>query len=124
MNSLLKKLQAFIFAISIYIVLAHAWSEYSVPDNFDEYGNYYHNNGLGESRPLKDLCYLDKKVGPCMAAKRRFYYDKNEGICKRFVYGGCHGNENNFRRLEDCQKMCMPVNFLHFLGFYEFICKV
>ena len=47
-----------------------------------------------------------KKVGPCKAALRRWYYNKKAGECLKFIYGGCQGNDNNFKTQEDCEKKC------------------
>ena len=53
-----------------------------------------------------DFCNLDEEVGPCMAYLRRFFFDRHEGKCKEFIYGGCSGNKNNFRTLGECQSTC------------------
>ncbi|CAF0947111.1 unnamed protein product [Adineta ricciae] len=52
------------------------------------------------------LCKLPRDVGPCRAAIDRFYYDSIANECKAFTYGGCQGNQNNFRSLSKCQKAC------------------
>lgn len=54
----------------------------------------------------KDICRLAYKTGSCKASIPRWYYDFNEGTCKRFSYGGCDGNENNFESLESCESSC------------------
>ena len=55
---------------------------------------------------LPKKCTLPPKTGPCKAAFRRFYYNASSGTCKRFVYGGCKGNANNFTTLKTCQNAC------------------
>ncbi|EPB79156.1 Kunitz/Bovine pancreatic trypsin inhibitor domain protein [Ancylostoma ceylanicum] len=37
----------------------------------------------------------------------RFAYDPSEGKCVRFEYGGCQGNENNFKTQRECVRACM-----------------
>nr|P82968.1 RecName: Full=Four-domain proteases inhibitor; AltName: Full=McaPI [Melithaea caledonica] len=54
-----------------------------------------------------DACSLKKVVGPCRGAFRRYYFDSVSGKCEEFVYGGCGGNDNNFKTLDACQKRCM-----------------
>nr|Q6T6S5.1 RecName: Full=Kunitz-type serine protease inhibitor bitisilin-2; AltName: Full=BG-15; AltName: Full=Kunitz protease inhibitor 2; Flags: Precursor [Bitis gabonica]AAR24535.1 Kunitz protease inhibitor 2 [Bitis gabonica] len=58
----------------------------------------------GKKRP--DFCYLPADTGPCMANFPRFYYDSASKKCKKFTYGGCHGNANNFETREECRKKC------------------
>ena len=52
------------------------------------------------------LCELGPITGPCLAAKPRFYFNKNTGRCEDFRYGGCNGNENNFMTKMECEKTC------------------
>ncbi|XP_035221981.1 tissue factor pathway inhibitor-like [Stegodyphus dumicola] len=51
-------------------------------------------------------CDQEKETGPCKAAFRRFYYNKQTGECEPFIYGGCQGNSNNFLDKEDCEAVC------------------
>ncbi|XP_028404662.1 four-domain proteases inhibitor-like isoform X2 [Dendronephthya gigantea] len=53
-----------------------------------------------------DVCSMEKIVGPCRAAFPRYYYNSVSKKCESFIYGGCHGNRNNFVKIEDCQKKC------------------
>ena len=54
----------------------------------------------------EDICHQPKKVGSCKAAFSLYYFNSAVGECKEFTYGGCQGNENNFKTLEACQKKC------------------
>ena len=56
--------------------------------------------------PFLPVCALDKETGRCRASMRRYYFDSSSGLCKRFVYGGCGGNGNNFRTIQECRKVC------------------
>ena len=47
------------------------------------------------------------KTGPCRALLGRFYYNTRLGRCTSFIYGGCRGNENNFRSAQHCEETCM-----------------
>ncbi|EYC41730.1 hypothetical protein Y032_0558g3411 [Ancylostoma ceylanicum] len=60
----------------------------------------------------KSRCYLEKESGRCRARKERvlfnrYYYDKEKKRCRRFIYGGCGGNENNFQTRRECKKACI-----------------
>jgi len=56
---------------------------------------------------IPDVCKLPSKTGPCRAYKGRFFFDEAAGVCKRFKYGGCRGNANNFNTIEQCQQKCV-----------------
>ena len=53
-----------------------------------------------------DTCRLQPESGACLAYFPRYFYNSASGMCERFVYGGCGGNENRFRTIEDCQAAC------------------
>nr|ATN40259.1 amyloid precursor protein [Botryllus schlosseri] len=52
------------------------------------------------------FCGLPSETGMCRAYFEKFYYDAQAGECKKFVFGGCGGNENKFDRKDDCEKTC------------------
>ena len=37
-----------------------------------------------------------------------YYYDAKSGKCKKFVYGGCGGNQNKFGKMAECVATCKP----------------
>ncbi|KAL5008286.1 hypothetical protein ScPMuIL_013867 [Solemya velum] len=53
-----------------------------------------------------EVCMLPKEVGPCRASIPSWYYDHLTGQCTSFGYGGCQGNQNNFKSQEDCERTC------------------
>ncbi|NXJ85414.1 TFPI1 inhibitor, partial [Trogon melanurus] len=60
--------------------------------------------------PLKlghSVCAMKADEGPCKAIHVRYYFNIQSRECEVFEYGGCHGNENNFLTLEECQKNCV-----------------
>ncbi|NXH13877.1 TFPI1 inhibitor, partial [Bucco capensis] len=60
--------------------------------------------------PLKlghSVCAMKADEGPCKAIHIRYYFNIQSRECEIFEYGGCHGNENNFLTLEECQKKCV-----------------
>ena len=59
-----------------------------------------------ECLDAEEVCSLKPDPGPCDAAITRFFYNSASGQCEKFVYGGCQGNANNFKSLEECQNAC------------------
>ena len=79
--------------------------------SFDECQNICQD--LLNRRP--SFCLLDKVVGPCMMAIPSYYYNKESGLCEKFIYGGCLGNKNNFGDLASCVSTChADVSFFVF----------
>ncbi|XP_065525945.1 tissue factor pathway inhibitor isoform X4 [Lathamus discolor] len=65
--------------------------------------------------PLKlghSVCAMKADEGPCKAIHMRYYFNIQSHECEIFEYGGCHGNENNFLTLEECQKKCVVTELL------------
>lgn len=55
------------------------------------------------------MCMLPKEKGPCMQYVTRFYFDTISGKCAKFTYGSCHGNDNNFETLDECEDTCKSL---------------
>ncbi|XP_054715702.1 probable chitinase 10 isoform X1 [Uloborus diversus] len=51
-------------------------------------------------------CTASPDKGPCDSLTPRYYYDSDSSRCRRFFYGGCRGNTNNFRTQEECEETC------------------
>eukprot|EP01025_Chloroclados_australasicus_P034584 TRINITY_DN3533_c0_g1_i1.p1 TRINITY_DN3533_c0_g1~~TRINITY_DN3533_c0_g1_i1.p1 ORF type:complete len:555 (+),score=65.17 TRINITY_DN3533_c0_g1_i1:211-1875(+) len=56
---------------------------------------------------LPERCKLPKARGICEGAILSWYYDVNKQKCVDFDYGGCGGNDNNFRTLQACEAACV-----------------
>ncbi|KAM9703880.1 LOW QUALITY PROTEIN: kunitz-type protease inhibitor 1-like [Menidia menidia] len=54
-------------------------------------------------------CTQPPLSGPCRAALPRWFYDPLGAACRRFSYGGCHGNHNNFPEQHTCSHTCRGV---------------
>uniref|UniRef100_A0A2K6FC38 Eppin n=1 Tax=Propithecus coquereli TaxID=379532 RepID=A0A2K6FC38_PROCO len=59
----------------------------------------------------KDVCAMPKDSGLCMAYFPRWWYSKENNTCSIFIYGGCHGNNNNFQTKAICLSACQKKNF-------------
>lgn len=58
--------------------------------------------------PSTNNCNLVPDPGLCDAAIRKYYYDKTEGKCKEFTWGGC-GGVVPFNTMEECRQ-CEQAN--------------
>lgn len=55
-----------------------------------------------------DRCLQSEQVGLCDAAIPSFFFNGTSGMCERFNYGGCGGNDNNFATGPECLRACSP----------------
>ncbi|KAJ8037370.1 Kunitz-type serine protease inhibitor DrKIn-II [Holothuria leucospilota] len=46
-------------------------------------------------------------VGRCRARKLRYSFNADSNQCELFTYGGCGGNDNNFKTQADCEATCV-----------------
>ena len=53
-----------------------------------------------------DVCGLPRQPGVCMGYFPKWFYNSKMKECESFIYGGCHGNANNFNTEEECKKTC------------------
>ena len=75
-------------------------------DDWIPYDPYYESvpsNQVG----LPHECTLEVDIGPCRAYVHRYCFDSQTGKCKQFGYGGCKGNQNNFKSKDECEKKCL-----------------
>ncbi|XP_033761569.1 kunitz-type serine protease inhibitor bitisilin-3-like [Pecten maximus] len=67
-----------------------------------------------EARRRQRKCRLPPHPGrPCGFQNfrvQRFYYDRQSGRCKSFIYYGCGGNENRFRTRRACRRTSLAVS--------------
>uniref|UniRef100_A0A224YFS0 Tissue factor pathway inhibitor n=1 Tax=Rhipicephalus zambeziensis TaxID=60191 RepID=A0A224YFS0_9ACAR len=63
------------------------------------------NNTTGK-RPKR--CMLPPEKGYCRAFMPTYFFDYKDKLCKIFIYGGCGGNENQFKDEKKCQEVCLP----------------
>ena len=61
------------------------------------------NCGKEENCKKSDRCDLLPYPGLCKAYFPKYYFDKTEGTCKEFIWGGCNGVVP-FDTLEECKQ--------------------
>ena len=54
----------------------------------------------------KKECTSKPDPGLCRASHSRFYFDKDDNKCKKFIYGGCGGNKNRYKTADECYETC------------------
>lgn len=69
-------------------------------------------------------CYMPQESGPCTNTEIRWFYDKTDGVCREFYYGGCLGNRNRFRTRKECEDSCSDAqgNLRSFLAMGTSMC--
>ncbi|KFP46388.1 Tissue factor pathway inhibitor 2, partial [Cathartes aura] len=54
------------------------------------------------------LCRMEADGGPCRSHLKRYAFNLSSMRCEEFIYGGCYGNDNNFRDVQSCVDHCLP----------------
>ncbi|XP_043188984.1 carboxypeptidase inhibitor SmCI-like [Amphibalanus amphitrite] len=70
------------------------------------FGKEEHGAGVIRIDGDEDVCSLPRDIGPCRGAMPRYFFSTQTGACETFLYGGCHGNGNNFETLDECTGRC------------------
>lgn len=55
---------------------------------------------------INSVCDEAKDTGPCTNFVTKWYYNKADGTCNRFHYGGCQGTNNRFDNEQQCKAAC------------------
>ncbi|CAB3221736.1 unnamed protein product [Arctia plantaginis] len=61
----------------------------------------------GSKKPRPKFCALTYDYGYCFGALERWYYDNIWKMCKKTIYSGCGGNDNNFLYRDQCESVCL-----------------
>lgn len=59
-----------------------------------------------------NTCELDIDPGECGEKLIRYGFDHQSNECRRFQFGGCGGNNNNFASLTECKTKCLKKGAL------------
>ncbi len=51
---------------------------------------------------------MEADTGSCFALIPRYFFNTKTGKCEMFTYGGCGGNGNNYKTLQECTQQCNP----------------
>ncbi|TKR89373.1 hypothetical protein L596_013487 [Steinernema carpocapsae] len=52
------------------------------------------------------VCDEAKETGPCSEFTTKWFFNKADGTCNRFHYGGCQGTGNRFDSEQECKSTC------------------
>ncbi|XP_064485675.1 tissue factor pathway inhibitor-like [Ornithodoros turicata] len=77
--------------------------------------NYFYTKEGCEERCKfvpKEACTLKPDEGRCRATIPRWYFNETTWQCKKFQYGGCEGNGNNFLTSRECEQTCRRTKYL------------
>ncbi|XP_075153911.1 uncharacterized protein LOC142227327 [Haematobia irritans] len=74
-------------------------------------GNLFVESAVGLYGPdryegLPEICLQPMDFGYCRAKLQRYYFDIRRMKCTMFYWGGCAGNENNFKSMDECNDFC------------------
>uniref|UniRef100_R4G348 KP-Ver-5 n=1 Tax=Vermicella annulata TaxID=1295044 RepID=R4G348_9SAUR len=59
------------------------------------------------SKNRPHICHLPANPGLCNGKFQAFYYNRIQRSCLMFMYGGCGGNANNFKTIDECKQTCV-----------------
>ncbi|XP_026548439.1 kunitz-type serine protease inhibitor kunitoxin-Phi1-like, partial [Notechis scutatus] len=76
----------------------------SFPADLDAAGG---DGGQESQMPLNSDCELPPDKGPCDNLELRWFHNSKSKRCERFFYGGCYGNANNYKDINECDRCCV-----------------
>ncbi|XP_035438283.1 BPTI/Kunitz domain-containing protein [Spodoptera frugiperda] len=81
------------------------------PSQSDCLDRCYVNSNLSKN-PIPQFCNLAFDYGHCFGQYNRWGWDPLYKGCRRRLYSGCGGNQNNFETLSECMATCLvgPAN--------------
>ena len=82
---------------------------------------FYINKYNKQSIIFLGICDLLPKVGSCKCRFLRWFFNTNSSQCELFIYGGCHGNKNQFQTLNECNDICGELYIYKDIYLYMYI---
>ncbi|KAG0721120.1 Amyloid-like protein 2 [Chionoecetes opilio] len=81
---------------------------YTAPHHHRHHPAFPYIQGINATNPAPAVsrCLQPSKTGICRANMPRWFYDAAATACRRFTYGGCQGNDNNFPSEDHCRAVC------------------
>ncbi|RWS25170.1 tissue factor pathway inhibitor 2-like isoform X4 [Leptotrombidium deliense] len=73
----------------------------------DAIGVEYRIQKLSKRSDAVSICELPAEKGPCVNFTSRFFFNSKTKRCEKFAFGGCTGNDNNFKSFAECRKVCI-----------------
>uniref|UniRef100_A0A194AR93 Kunitz-type protease inhibitor 1d n=3 Tax=Micrurus TaxID=8634 RepID=A0A194AR93_9SAUR len=58
------------------------------------------------SQQRPEYCNLPPDRRICRRILREFYFKPDINTCSQFNYGGCEGNQNHFKTMRECNRVC------------------
>lgn len=93
--------------LGVLIILSPSYrARASVPDPIDSEVIEV-SEATTTKRTLPDRCLVKTEPGPCKHYIHKWTFNKVQGKCRTFVYGGCLGNENRFNSQIECLHYCV-----------------
>ncbi|XP_069790850.1 carboxypeptidase inhibitor SmCI-like isoform X1 [Narcine bancroftii] len=63
-------------------------------------------NMCQKTKDFSNICMAPAEKGNCNKTLTRYFYNQSINLCETFVYSGCGGNQNNFRKKLQCRRTC------------------